>query len=291
MHISIRIVLALILARIGSILTVQCAYWEQLTKKSWFQLHTQWSWMPFMGYRSAKQIQKPVKIHRKLLLSELGLALVLSIWMYGSNGSVHVHGILLYMCLWVVSCIDFKYHIIPDLLSLGGTAIGCLLPIIQCIIAGNMDTNAWSLGLYLATEACLGAIIGSSVLLWMSLVFEYILKKEALGFGDVKLMGVIGSFCGYKGALFSIFMGSIIGCGVILSAALFNRRRWFVGVDYQAGVQMKLKDQPFPFGPWLSLAAGIYYFIQYGSVTSFRYLYPYIPSGFQIFFDKNLLIL
>ena len=38
-----------------------------------------------------------------------------------------------------------------------------------------------------------------------------IFGREALGEGDVKLLGCIGAFCGWKGAIFAIFGGAMIG--------------------------------------------------------------------------------
>src|SRR5205814_9661833 len=54
-------------------------------------------------------------------------------------------------------------------------------------------------------------LIGSGLVLWIALLAETLLKKEAMGFGDVKFVGAIGAFCGWQGAVFSIFGGAMIG--------------------------------------------------------------------------------
>ena len=66
------------------------------------------------------------------------------------------------------------------------------------------------------------------------------LPREAMGFGDVKFLGCIGAFLGWKGVLFSLFAGSIIGAliGVVMMALTRGR----------SGGRI-------PFGPYLALGA------------------------------------
>lgn len=134
-----------------------------------------------------------------------------------------------------------------------------------------------------------GAVAGSGVILWIGMCSEKILGKETMGFGDVLLMGCIGAFVGWKGAVFAIFGGSILGSIAIVPMMLFNKlsganlRPGKTGhVDEMEPVEAaKPKeategDDPsseegetkeeetlgmqtaIPFGPWLSLAAVVY---------------------------------
>ena len=57
----------------------------------------------------------------------------------------------------------------------------------------------------------LGAAAIVCVVLWIALPAEAVLKKEAMGFGDVKFVGAIGAFVGWQGAVFAVFGGAIIG--------------------------------------------------------------------------------
>jgi leader peptidase (prepilin peptidase)/N-methyltransferase len=166
-------------------------------------------------------------------------------------------GILLVIGLIVASIIDFEYCIIPDSISIGGTIIGLLLPglLIFKFFAINMPSV--SIG-DMCLEALLGAAIGSAVLMWLGFCMEVFLKREAMGFGDVKLMGFIGSFCGWKGALFAIFGGSVIGTLVlILATTLSYGLSLITKVDYQP---LRF-GQTLPFGPWLTLGALCYYLL------------------------------
>lgn len=71
-------------------------------------------------------------------------------------------------------------------------------------------------------------------------VSEVILPREAMGFGDVKFLACIGAFLGWKGVLFSLFAGSMIGAFVGLAMMAVTRGR--------SGGRI-------PFGPYLALGA------------------------------------
>ncbi len=69
---------------------------------------------------------------------------------------------------------------------------------------------------------------------------EMTLPREAMGFGDVKFLACLASFLGWKGALFSLFGGSIIGAVVGTALLLITHGRL---------------GRLLPFGPYLSLGA------------------------------------
>ena len=70
--------------------------------------------------------------------------------------------------------------------------------------------------------------------------------REAMGFGDVKFMAMVGAFLGWKAVLFTIFVASIAGTAVALPARLLGR-----GESAFSRI---------PFGPYLALGAGIWLF-------------------------------
>lgn len=159
-----------------------------------------------------------------------GAFAVLALWAFGPSA----HGFISFglLCsLEVVSFVDLDHRIIPDEISLGGMAVGLLLAL---------------LGLSLPLrEAVLGVLVGGGGLWLVAYLYEVIAKREGMGGGDVKLMGMVGAFLGYKGALFTIFSGSLLGAlvGGILMA--------LKGADAKYAV---------PFGPFLSAGAVLYLF-------------------------------
>ena len=71
-------------------------------------------------------------------------------------------------------------------------------------------------------DALIGLLVGSSVMYWIGAFAEKALGKEALGQGDVKLMGCIGAFCGWKASVFVIFAGASIGTALVIPFMVFQ---------------------------------------------------------------------
>ena len=122
------------------------------------------------------------------------------------------------LCAWVLlaslvaaTFIDLDHLIIPDALTVGlgvvGVALSVLVPALHGEHAGPELADRFRSG----ADALVGLVAGSGLVLWIALVAEVILRKEAMGFGDVKFVGAIGAFCGWHGAVFSIFGGAAVG--------------------------------------------------------------------------------
>lgn len=74
---------------------------------------------------------------------------------------------------------------------------------------------------------------------------EIIQPQEAMGFGDVKFMGAIGAFLGWKAVLFTIMLSSMLGSVIGILLILFGKREW---------------SSRIPFGPYISVGAVIFIF-------------------------------
>ena len=79
----------------------------------------------------------------------------------------------------------------------------------------------------------------------IALIYEMLTKKEGMGFGDVKLLAMLGAFLGWPAVFPIIFIGSVAGSLVGIPLMLFR------GADGKFAL---------PFGPFLSLGALIYLF-------------------------------
>ena len=161
--------------------------------------------------------------------------------------------------------IDLDHFIIPDVFTIGAGAVGVLLsfvvPALHDQSAGFFVVDSMRSGVI----SLQGLLIGSGVVLWIALFAETILKKEAMGFGDVKFVGAIGAFCGWQGAVFSIFGGAVIGT-VWFAVALL----WQKISGRPAPVAPKTETPEgeaaplgfgahVPFGPMLAIAAALYF--------------------------------
>ena len=178
------------------------------------------------------------KISWQYVLVEL-LTAILFVFFYrffgaSAKGAAYL---LLSLALLVESVIDMRYKIIPDSITLPGIVIGLAASAFFPAIHG--ESSHWH-GL-LASFG--GMLLGGGFLYAAGSIAELILKKEAMGGGDVKLLAMIGSVLGWRGVVWTLFVSSLIGSA--------------------AGIYLRLKrgDLLIPYGPYLAAAAVLYIFV------------------------------
>ncbi len=140
--------------------------------------------------------------------------------------------------LFVATVIDFRYLIIPDEISLPGIVAGLAASFIWPQMHGFLPAAPHAHWQSLLASV-IGAVTGAGVIYGIGAAGKAVLGREAMGFGDVKLMGMIGAFLGWKLTLFVVF----------LSAAL--------GTVYGAAHIAVTGNSRIPYGPFLSAAAVI----------------------------------
>lgn len=79
-----------------------------------------------------------------------------------------------------------------------------------------------------------------------------VVPREAMGFGDVKFMGAIGAFLGWKAALFSLMFSSVLGALVGIVLIAIRRQEW---------------SSRLPYGPYIAMAATAWIFGGHRLVT------------------------
>jgi leader peptidase (prepilin peptidase)/N-methyltransferase len=143
-------------------------------------------------------------------------------------------GLFLYAfvaALLVVTFIDIDHQIIPNVITYPGIAIGFLFS----FVSGHISYG----------ESLAGIALGGGLLFLVASGYHFFTKKEGMGGGDIKLLAMIGAFLGWKGTLFTIFVGSAVGTVVGIAVALRTR----------GGRKMAV-----PFGPFLSIGALLFLF-------------------------------
>ncbi len=140
-------------------------------------------------------------------------------------GAVMARDLVFFSLLVPITFIDVDHRIIPDALSLGGLAAGLLLSL--------LPGGDWKASLA-------GGALGGGVLYGTAFAYEKATGREGMGGGDIKLIAMVGAFLGWRGALLTIFLGSVLGVG----GGLLAMRR---GDD---GLKTAI-----PFGPFLCAAA------------------------------------
>jgi len=154
---------------------------------------------------------------------------------------------LVFACILVViSFIDLEFQIIPDVFSLGGLVLGLILSFVRPAPFFGQEMMVPFGSLPAILQSLLGVVLGGGILYAIAKLYEVVRKTEGMGGGDIKLLAMIGAFCGITGVIFSLVAGSIVGALVGLPLMLVKGQ----GTKYAV-----------PFGPFLSLGALLYVFV------------------------------
>jgi len=178
-------------------------------------------------------------------------------------------------CLVCATFIDLDHMIIPDVFTLGLGVLGVLLSLLVPALHGQQH-EFFALGsLRSATVSLQGLLVGSGLVLWIALLAEFVFKKEAMGFGDVKFVGAIGAFTGWQGAVTSVFGGAVVGTLWFLIALIWQK------IAGRSSAPAALKSETpegepaalgfgvqVPFGPMLAIAAVLYFLVFRGFVDA-----------------------
>lgn len=150
--------------------------------------------------------------------------------------------------------IDIEHYILPDRVTIGGMIAGIVL---SPLIPELHFTASWLTALI---RSAIGLGVGFGALWLIAILGELIFKKEAMGFGDVKLMGAIGAFFGWKAVLFALFAASLFGSLIGVGLIILGKRQ----------LQGRI-----PFGPFLALGTLLWMFWGHALVAAYiKMLFP-----------------
>lgn len=135
--------------------------------------------------------------------------------------------------------IDYRLQIIPNRLTLTIFETGLIFTFASVLI----NTNA---GISIFMNNMLGMIVGGGIFLIITLIGGLIAGKDAMGFGDVKLMGALGLFFGWMNIIMVAVMAFLLAA-VISIIILVSRK--------------KKADEYIPFGPFIVISAIIAMFV------------------------------
>ncbi|ACC97798.1 Type II secretion system subunit [Elusimicrobium minutum Pei191] len=168
-----------------------------------------------------------------------GLLTGLFVYRYGITIWTGVVLVVVYSLI-ISSVIDIKIMIIPDRFSIGLIVWG--LAFFWC----NPNFSGTTLQMF--GQSLLGAAVGFGGLLAVALLGYALFRKEAMGGGDIKLMGGVGALLGWQGVITTLVIACLIG--LVYSIFLMVTKR----AD---------KGSAIPFGPFLSFGAlvNLFYFI------------------------------
>lgn len=174
----------------------------------------------------------------------------------------------------VLAFIDWDTMYLPDSVNAPFVVAGLLCSFFLPEIHGSLPeqgTESWLVGFQNGLiPAVIGMAVGSSLAYWVRYFASVIMRREAMGEGDVILLGGIGAFFGWQGAVFAFFASAFFGLAAIVLDKIFRRgvpnaeraqvasQLSLEGDDEAAEMVSAGASQAFPLGPWLLLGALTY---------------------------------
>jgi leader peptidase (prepilin peptidase)/N-methyltransferase len=173
-----------------------------------------------------------------------GLLALLLFRRYGLHPQLAIEFIFCSLLL-IITMIDLDTFLIPDILSLPGIVLGLALSFYTPRSLLYLLPPPLPLWWHNPLGSLLGIILGGGIFYLIAAGYALVRRKEGLGGGDIKLLGMIGAFIGWKGVAFTILVSSV--SGTIIAIPLMWRSGKGIG-------------STLPFGPFLAFGAISYIF-------------------------------
>ena len=159
----------------------------------------------------------------------------------GQPFSVYLAYIALSSALIVSSFVDWEFYVIPNQITVWGTALGPLYSLLVPSLHPSADPlrGVEFLGndrLNAVAASLLGVLVGGGLVFLTALIGGMALRKEAVGMGDVKFMAMVGGVMGWKLTVMIYFLAPFFA----LAGAL--------------PMLWSEKEHKLPYAPFLSMA-------------------------------------
>ena len=190
-----------------------------------------WENIPVISYLflrgKCSSCKAPISLRYPLVELACGLLSAYVAWHFGF--SWQTAGILLLTWgLLAMSLIDADHQLLPDAL---------VLPLLWLGLIANY------FGLFTSLEAALWGAIGGYLSLWsVYWLFKLVTGKEGMGYGDFKLLAMLGAWGGWQVLPLTILLSSLVGA--VLGLIMLRLRN-------------AETSTPIPFGPYLAIAGWI----------------------------------
>ena len=232
------------------------------------------SWLLLRG--RCRTCQTPISPRYLLIEVLTGLLFLACYWYFGGTVFTIKYCLFAFLLLGLIFT-DAETKILPDQLTLTGLGMGIAFSLIvpvnnlasQFLTAGvNLPfSDAITLRLWSLTDSLLGAAVGASFIYGAGAIYLRWRGAEGMGFGDVKLMAMVGAFLGMKLTVFTIFTaslaGSIFGLAAVFIVWIKRTNRFMKRLaDAQAArkrawqsAQIVYRNYQMPFGVFLGSMA------------------------------------
>lgn len=185
----------------------------------WYQNIPVVSWLALRG--RCANCHEPISVRYTVVELLGGILFLMAYFQWGCGFFLHTSpplGLVPLVCVWTVpayalvfsglilgSFIDLEHYYLPDRVTVGGMLLG--IPLSFCVPELQGETERLA-ALYWSIGGMASGFLGLWALSWVA---SKALKKDAMGFGDVKLLGAIGAFFGPVAVLFTVIVSSFVG--------------------------------------------------------------------------------
>ncbi|HWR15224.1 MAG TPA: prepilin peptidase [Terriglobales bacterium] len=176
------------------------------------------SWL-FLGGR-CRNCRTPITPRYAMVELLTAFFFLASYWNFGLTFSTLKYCVFSFLIIGLIF-IDAEWKLLPDKLTLPGLAIGLgfswFVPVDQLLadilpaFFSPPTMRGWSWRLLSFTDSLFGAAVGAAFIFGVGFVYLHARGVEGMGFGDVKLMAMVGAFLGVKLTVFTIFAASLLG--------------------------------------------------------------------------------
>jgi len=202
----------------------------------WWQNIPILSWLALRGRCAA--CKAPIS-PRYICVEALGGVLFLAAFLHMLKFGLPLHFLVVYW-IWIAlmivgSFIDFDHQLLPDFVTVGGMALG--------LVANAYDSFFFWGKIYWENYLlyCVGGLVFGFGLLWLvRWVGSKAFRREAMGMGDVFLMGAVGALFGPVAVLVTLILSSVFGSIVGVALILLSKTKL-------GGFT------PIPYGPYICM--------------------------------------
>jgi leader peptidase (prepilin peptidase)/N-methyltransferase len=189
------------------------------------------SWLLLRG--KCRSCKLPISVGYPLIELMTGLFFLVLWLLYGVSWLTPIYALAVFGLL-LGTFIDLQEMWLPDRVSIGGMI---LFPIISIFFPDLHGVDGWMNGL---KASLIGLAAGFGLFWLIRELGTAAFKKEAMGFGDVKLMGMLGALLGWQAIIYITFFSAFVGAIAGVSLIALQRK----------GIKSEI-----PYGPYISLAA------------------------------------
>ena len=201
------------------------------TRIKWYDNIPVFGWLMLGG--KCRACKQPISIGYPLIELTTGLFFVTLYLIYGLTWLTPIYALCVFGLL-LATFVDLTDMWIPDRVSIGGMIV---FPILSVLVPELHGADNWSGGLI---ASAIGFAAGFGGFWLIGKIGTAIFKKDAMGFGDVKLMGGLGALLGWQAVIYILFFSALAGSVIGVALIAMNKKEL---------------SSRIPYGPYLALAA------------------------------------